>query len=146
VAATLILFAIAVITTLVAVVLFNARDVGTAWLRVTPAARPAAHRVSMNPLLRVPVVRELWWRRFPLLFWTLGFVALAAFSVSLLNATFELITNNPNVRGYLRNLSGDLHLVLLALIWFGFAQLLVSILAMVNVARWAGEDGSGSWK
>jgi ABC-2 type transport system permease protein len=143
VAATLILFAVAAVAIVLAVAMFNARDVGASWLRLTPAGRPAVQRVSVNPFLRVPVIRQLYWRRFALLFWIVGFVALAAFSVSLLNATFDLITKNPSAHGFLRNLSGDLHVVLLALIWFGFAQLLVSILAVVNVARWAGEDGNG---
>ena len=50
--------------------------------------------------------------------------------------------STPSLSPYLRGLSGNMHTVLLALIWLSFAQALVAIFAITVVSRWSGEDSS----
>jgi ABC-type transport system involved in multi-copper enzyme maturation permease subunit len=75
--------------------------------------------------------------------WTVSTAALAAFLVSLVGATVGLITKSAQLSGLLRGLPGDVHLVLLGVIWFTFAEAIIAVLSVTHVARWANEDGSG---
>ena len=53
------------------------------------------------------------------------------------------LRRRPSLSAYLRGLSGDIHTVLLALIWLSFAQALLAILAITTVSRWSSDDSSG---
>jgi ABC-type transport system involved in multi-copper enzyme maturation permease subunit len=67
----------------------------------------------------------------------------AAAVVLLVNATATFFATTPSLSSYLRGLAGNVHTVLLALIWLSFAQALVAILSITTVSRWSGDDSSG---
>ena len=69
--------------------------------------------------------------------------AAAGAVVLLVNITATFFASTPSLAPYLRGLPGDVHTVLLALIWLSFAQALIAIFAITSVSRWAGEDSSG---
>ncbi|MBV8301237.1 MAG: hypothetical protein JOY68_04885 [Candidatus Dormibacteraeota bacterium] len=141
--AILVLFAVAAIAAALAIWAFRRRDLDAALIQIGRAA-PAVHTMSSNPVLRVPVLRGLWQRRLSLTLWTLGSSALAAFVVAIINSAADLFTKTSSLAGFLRGLGGDIHVVLLGLIWFAFAQALFSVIAITYVWRWADDDSNGS--
>jgi putative exporter of polyketide antibiotics len=101
------------------------------------------HEPSVNPLLRLAVIRGLWIRRVGALGWTAGMAVTAASVVLLVNITATFFASTPTLSPYLRGLPGNVHTVLLALIWLSFAQALVAIFAITYVSRWSSDDSSG---
>ncbi|MBV8445621.1 MAG: hypothetical protein JOZ92_06865 [Candidatus Dormibacteraeota bacterium] len=142
-AATVILFAVALATAAGAAVVFNRRDIYAGLVRLRRGLR-VSRDMSHNPLLRLPLLRGLWAHRLALAAWTLGSAALAAFVVAIINSAADLFTKTSSLAGFLRGLGGDIHVVLLGLIWFAFAQALFSIIAITYVWRWADDDSNGS--
>lgn len=140
--AVLLLFAVAAITWGLAAVAFQRRDLDAGVFRVRRRAR-TAHAPARNPLLGTPVLRGLWQRRLSLSMWTLGCSALAAFIVAIINGAADLFTKTPSLQPFLRGLGGDVHVVLLGVIWFALVQLLLSIFAITHVWRWADDDSNG---
>jgi hypothetical protein len=67
----------------------------------------------------------------------------AAAVVLLVNATATFFATTPSLSTYLRGLAGNVHTVLLALIWLSFAQALLAILSITTVSRWSSDDSSG---
>jgi ABC-2 type transport system permease protein len=141
--ATVALLVVAVIAIALAALAFSRRDVGAGLVRFRPRVQGAVRAVSPNPLLRIPVIRGLWIRRIGSLLWVIGFAAAAALVVDIINLTATFFEKTPSLAPYLRNLSGDIHTVLLALIWFSIAQGVLAILSITTVSRWAGDDASG---
>jgi putative exporter of polyketide antibiotics len=141
--ATVVLFVVAVAATVLAAVMFARRDIGAGLVRLRPRVQARRPAVSRNPLLRIPVLRGLWIRRVGSLLWVVGFAAGAAVVVDVINLTASFFEKTPSLAPYLRNLSGDIHTVLLALIWFSIAQGVLAILSITSVSRWAGDDASG---
>ena len=141
--ASVLLFVVGALATITAAFAFARRDIGAGLIRSHAPPRPEVHVASRNPLLRVPVARGLWIRRFGALGWTLGMGATAASVVALVNITATFFASTPSLSPYLRGLPGDLQTVLLALIWLSFAQALLAIFAITTVARWASDDSSG---
>jgi ABC-2 type transport system permease protein len=141
--ATLALFVIAAITGVIAAGAFARRDIGSGLLRLRPTRRAPVYEAARNPLLRIPVLRGLWTRRIGSVLWIAG-VALGALAVvDIINLTADFFTKTPTLAPYLRDLPGDIHTVLLALIWFSIAQGVLAILAITHVSRWAADDSSG---
>ena len=71
----------------------------------------------------------------------------AAAVVLLVNVTATFFASTPTLSPYLRGLPGNVHTVLLALIWLSFAQALVAIFAIASVSRWSADDLSGdAWR
>jgi putative exporter of polyketide antibiotics len=141
--ATVLLFVVGVLATIVASVAFVRRDVGAGLIRVRRARGHDVHEVSSNPLLRIPIVRGLWIRRIGSLGWTVGMAVTAAVVVLLVNVTATFFASTPSLSPYLRGLPGAVNTVLLALIWLSFAQALVAIFAITSVSRWSSDDSSG---
>ena len=141
--ATIALFVVAAIATALAVYAFERRDIGAGVVRFRSRRMEASHSVSGNPLLRVPVVRGLWTRRVGSILWVVGFAAGAAATVDIINLTATFFEKTPSLAPFLRNLPGNIHNLLLALIWFSIAQGVLAILAITYVSRWAGDDSSG---
>jgi putative exporter of polyketide antibiotics len=141
--ATLLLFVVGAVATVVASVAFVRRDIGTGLIRPRHRETREVHDMSSNPLLRIPVVRGLWIRRVGAFAWTAGMAVTAASVVLLVNITATFFASTPTLSPYLRGLPGDVHTVLLALIWLSFAQALVAIYAITCVSRWSNEDSSG---
>ena len=141
--ATILLFVVAVAATVIAAAAFVRRDVGAGLIRPRPRRASDVHDASSNPLLRIPVLRGLWIRRAGGIGWTVGMGVTAAAVVLLVNATATFFASTPSLRPYLRGLGGDVHTVLLALIWLSFAQALLAILSITTVSRWSSDDSSG---
>jgi ABC-2 type transport system permease protein len=141
--ASLLLFVIGVLALIVAAFAFARRDIGAGLVRSRARLAAEVHQASRNPLLRIPIARGVWIRRFGSLGWTLGMGATAASVVLLVNITATFFASTPTLSPYLRGLPGPVHTVLLALIWLSFAQALLAIFAITSVARWAAEDASG---
>jgi ABC-2 type transport system permease protein len=141
--ATIALVAVAVITGAVATVAFTRRDIGSGLVRFRPRRQAPAYEAARNPLLRIPVLRGLWTRRIGSVLWIAGVAAGAVAVVDIINLTAEFFAKTPTLAPYLRDLPGDVHTVLLALIWFSVAQGVLAILAITYVSRWAADDSSG---
>jgi ABC-2 type transport system permease protein len=141
--ATLALLAIAAITGAIAAVAFTRRDIGSGLVRFRPTRQAPVYEAARNPLLRIPVLRGLWTRRIGTVLWIAGVAAGALAVVDIINLTADFFTKTPTLAPYLRNLPGDIHTVLLALIWFSIAQGVLAILAITYVSRWAADDSSG---
>jgi ABC-2 type transport system permease protein len=142
-AATILLFGVGVGATVAAAAAFVRRDLGSGLIRQRPRRAAEVHDASSNPLLRIPVLRGLWIRRGGALGWTVGMSVTAAAVVLLVNATATFFASTPSLSPYLRGLAGDVHTVLLALIWLSFAQALLAILSITTVSRWSSDDSSG---
>jgi ABC-2 type transport system permease protein len=141
--ATIALVLIAAVSGAVAAVAFTRRDIGSGLVRFRSRRRAPVYDAARNPLLRIPVVRGLWTRRVGSALWVAGVAAGAVAVVDIINLTADFFTKTPALAPYLRNLPGDVHTVLLALIWFSIAQGVLAILAIVYVSRWAADDSSG---
>jgi ABC-2 type transport system permease protein len=141
--ATLVLVVVAAITIAIAGVAFARRDLGSGLVRFRQRRRAPVYEAARNPLLRVPVLRGLWTRRIGSVLWVAGVAAGAVAVVDIINLTADFFTKTPTLVPYLRNLPGDVHTVLLALIWFSIAQGVLAVLAIISVSRWAADDSSG---
>jgi ABC-2 type transport system permease protein len=141
--ATILLFVVGAGATVVAAAAFVRRDVGSGLIRQRPRRVSEVHEPSANPLLRIPVLRGLWVRRVGAVGWTVGMGVTAAAVVLLVNVTATFFATTPSLSTYLRGLAGDVHTVLLALIWLSFAQALLAILSITTVSRWSSDDSSG---
>jgi ABC-2 type transport system permease protein len=142
-AATIALVVIAIVAVALSVLVFERRDIGAGAIRVRARGRGPSYTVSVNPLLRVPVARGLWNRRVGSTLWVIGFAAGAAAVVDIINLTATFFAKTPSLAPFLRALPGDIHTVLLALIWFSIAPGVLAIFAITYVSRWSGDDGSG---
>jgi putative exporter of polyketide antibiotics len=142
-AATVLLFVVAAAATVAASVGFVRRDVGAGLIHPRQRRKAEVHEPSVNPLLRLPVIRGLWIRRVGALGWTAGMAVTAASVVLLVNITATFFASTPTLSPYLRGLPGNVHTVLLALIWLSFAQALVAIFTITYVSRWSSDDSSG---
>ena len=142
-AATVLLFVVAAAATVAASVGFVRRDVGAGLIHPRQRRKAEVHEPTVNPLLRLPVIRGLWIRRVGALGWTAGMAVTAASVVLLVNITATFFASTPTLSPYLRGLPGNVHTVLLALIWLSFAQALVAIFAITYVSRWSSDDSSG---
>ncbi len=141
--ATILLFVVGAVAIVAASVAFVGRDIGVGLIRLQRRRAKEVHEASPNPLLRIPVVRGLWIRRIGSLAWTAGMAVTAAAVVLLVNITATFFASTPTLGPYLRGLPGDVHTVLLALIWLSFAQALVAVYAITSVSRWSADDSSG---
>jgi ABC-2 type transport system permease protein len=143
VAATIALLVIAAAAVAAAAAAFVRRDIGAGLVRPRHRHVDEVHDVATNPLLRIPVVRGLWIHRIGVIGWTAGMAVIAAAVVLLVNITATFFATTPTLSPYLRGLAGDVHTVLLGLIWLSFAQALVAIFAITSVSRWSSDDSSG---
>ncbi|HEV3234276.1 MAG TPA: ABC transporter permease subunit [Candidatus Dormibacteraeota bacterium] len=145
VAATAGLFGSAVVLAVLAAVLMQRRDLGSALIRRRPRTRPPVYRPDPNPLLRFPVVESLYEHRVGLLAWTLGTAIGAAYFASVGKQIVDLVTSTQgSLRAYLALVGHhDLYVSLTGFFWFGFFQLILAIYAITQVARWASEDNEG---
>jgi ABC-2 type transport system permease protein len=137
------LVVVAVVTTALAAVAFTRRDIGSGLFRLRPRRDAHVSDASRNPALRLPVLRGLWTRRVGSVLWIVGVGAGAATVVDIINLTATFFAKTPSLAPYLRHLAGDIHTVLLALIWFSVVQGILAILSITYVSRWANDDASG---
>ncbi|MDQ6773261.1 MAG: ABC transporter permease subunit [Candidatus Dormibacteraeota bacterium] len=142
VGATVLMAAAGALLLAVAALAFTHRDLGGVLFARRSRVQAAVHAPSRNPFLGLPVGGRLWEQRWGLLWWSLGFLVLAAFLVSLVNPAVDLFRTNPALAYFLRG-QGDPHVVFLGLYWFSIAALIISIYAIVQVSGWSAEDAEG---
>jgi len=142
--ATLLLLGVAVAAAALAAFAFRYRDVGSPLITLPTPTRSASYQMSRSPIWRVPVVRDLYERRFSLLVWTVGLSALGAVFVLLTKAIVKPLLAIPELAPYFALfVNGNIYASFLGFIWFGFAQLLMAGFAITQVARWSAEDSDG---
>jgi len=142
--ATLLLLGVAVAAAALAAFAFRYRDVGSPLITLPTPTRSASYQMSRSPVWRIPVVRDLYERRFSLLVWTVGLSALGAVFVLLTKAIVKPLLAIPELAPYFALfVNGNIYASFLGFIWFGFAQLLMAGFAITQVARWTAEDSDG---
>ena len=142
--ATLLLLGVAVAAAALAAFAFRYRDVGSPLITLPTPTRSASYQMSRSPVWRIPVVRDLYERRFSLLAWTVGLSALGAVFVLLTKAIVKPLLAIPELAPYFALfVNGNIYASFLGFIWFGFAQLLMAGFAITQVARWTAEDSDG---
>jgi polyether ionophore transport system permease protein len=144
VAATLLLLAIGLLTTAAAALAFALRDLGAPLVPIRLGrSRAAVHEASRNPLLRLPVVSEVWQWRWSLLFWIVGAAALAGLMDSVAKSTSDLIEHNAPLKALFNATHADPAVGMIAFGWFGIASIGLAVLAVIRTAAWSEEDRSG---
>ena len=144
VGATLLLLGIAVAAAVLAAFAFRYRDVGSPLISLPAPARRPSYEMSRSAVWRIPVLRDLYERRFSLLAWTAGLSALGAVFVLLTKAIVKPLLAIPELAPYFAIfVHGNIYASFLGYIWFGFAQLLMAGFAITQVARWTAEDSDG---
>jgi polyether ionophore transport system permease protein len=140
---TAVLLSITLACSLLALAAWQRRDLGTA-LITRRGGRSGRSRPQASPLLRLPVVASIYEQRMTLFVWLLGFVLIAIFLASLAGSSAEDLQAIPGLRPFLARLGrGDPRSAMLGFFWFDSASLLLSAFTVVQVSRWAGEDGDG---
>ncbi len=141
---TLVLLAIALLASALAALAFRFRDLGSPLIRFPAPSRPATYDMSRSRVWRMPIVRDLYERRFGILVWTAGLSALGALFVVLTKSIVQPLLAIPALAAYFAFfIKGDVYTSFLGFIWFGFAQLLMAAFAITQVARWSAEDSDG---
>ena len=143
--ATIVLVAIGVAGVGLSALAFSVRDLGAPVLsrpggsrHGRPARRDAAH----NPLLRVPVLSALWEQRWSLLGWMVGSFLLMALIGNVAQSGASLIEQTPSLKVWLQPGVAPFTAMVSAT-WGAMVGLVVAAYAIVETARWAGQDGSG---
>ena len=143
VAALAVLAAAALSLTAIATVMFMRRDVGSGWFSRRGVETPS-YTASHNPLLKMPVLSEIYEQRASLALWGAVIVTLSAFIGSLTKSAADFIQEIPAFEVY-RALLGveNVHEALLGASGFGLMQLILAGFAITTVARWASDDADG---
>ena len=128
-----------------AIALFVLRDLESAALRPPAGSRPPRHLPSANPLLRIPVVAELYDQRIGLSAWIAGTALAAVFITSIAAQTGDFISSAPGMAAYAAALGGSAQLTraIIGSIDYAITASLLSIYALTVVARWAADDQEG---
>ncbi len=143
--ATLVLIAIGVVGVGLGAFAFSVRDLGAAIpgrLGRSRRGRPARREAAGNPLLWVPVLSTLWEQRWSLLGWMVGSFLLMALIGDIAKSGANLIEQTPSLRVWLQPGVAPFT-ALVAATWGSLVGLVVAAYAIVQAARWAGQDGSG---
>ncbi len=141
--AALLLFAAALVG--LAALLFSRRDIGAAAFRPPVAERPPRYLPSANPLLRVPVLADLFTQRVGLVAWVCGLVLFALFMTSIAGQTGEFMAKTPGLAGYLAAIGGTRGVTraVIGSADYSITLALLAAYALTLVARWAADDQEG---
>lgn len=144
-AATGALIVISVALVGLAALLFAQRDIGAAALRPPATSRPPRYLPSANPLLRIPVVADLYVQRIGLLGWVAGLVIFALFMTSIAGQVGEFIAKSPGMAGYAAAIGGGggITRAVIGSVDYSITLALLAIYAVTTVARWAADDAEG---
>lgn len=142
--ATGVLIAIGVVGVGLSALAFTFRDLGAPLLRRAGArrGRPARRTASGNPLLRIPVLSTIWEHRWSLLGWMVASFLLMALIGGVAKSGASLIEQTPSLRVLLQPGVAPFTAMVSAT-WGSLVGLVVAGYAIVETARWAGQDGSG---
>lgn len=137
------LAALAAVLIFVAALMFNRRDLGEALLR-----RRAGGELVTSPeglrWFRLPVIGSLYEQRNALALWIAGTCALAAYFTTTAPSLVESLQGVTSLQSYLRAVSeGNIQRSIIGLFLLGTMQLVLALLAITFVARWAREDKQG---
>ncbi len=143
-AATISLYAIAVALVVIAAASFRRRDLYSAFARWPARVRGVSREPSNNPLLRFPVLRELWEQRVGLAGWVLGSMVGAGLVVSLARGAGKLLRSSPSFSGYIRAAgTSSAATAVVSSIWLSIAAMIGAAYAIASVSHWASEDSGG---
>ena len=143
--ATIVLVAIGVAGIGLAALAFSVRDLGAAIVGRVGGSRldrPARRDAARNPLLRIPILSSLWEQRWSLLGWMVGSFLLMALIGDIAKSGASLIEQTPSLKVWLQPGVAPFT-ALVAATWGSLVGLVVAGYAIVETARWAGQDGSG---
>ena len=142
--ATLTMVGIALLAAAAAAVLFESRDLGSAFLRWPARHRPVSYEPSLSLVWRIAVVRGLYERRVGLAMWAAGLAAVGGLFVSLTKTVIQPLLSIPALTHFFGGfVGGQLYTSFLGYFWLSFAQLLVAGFAIAQVASWSAEDSDG---
>jgi ABC-2 type transport system permease protein len=156
--AMLVMLALCVLLSGVAVWIFTWRDVGgivraPAWLRLPQrAVRPEATLPVNNWSLRSIYARSLQTILFPTFWWALGFVAFSAWMVVIVrqieSTLASFATNSPFIKGFVTSLSGSDAVTNATLLgaMFTFLPLLLMAYAVTQASKWPADEENGRYE
>jgi ABC-2 type transport system permease protein len=128
-----------------AAVLFVRRDIGAAALRRPAASRPPHYLPSANPLLRIPVVADLYMQRIGLFAWVASLVIFGLFMTSIAGQVGEFIAKTPGMAAYAAAIGGQSGITraVIGSVDYSITLALLAVYAVTMVARWAADDQEG---
>jgi ABC-2 type transport system permease protein len=142
--ATLALYLTAAVLIALAAAAFRGRDLMGGLLRGRVSATPVVRSPSENPLLRLPVLRNLWQLRIGLIGWVVGTMIGAGLIVSLAHSTGKLLAS---VSGFNRFVQAagttSAATAVVSSVWLSIAALIVAAYAINQTSHWAAEDAEG---
>ncbi len=142
--ATVVLFVIGLALAGVAAAAFIRRDLGSPLFRRRVRAGPPSLTPAPNPLLRLPVVRDVYDQRIALTAWLIGVAAMAVLFASIARPTVDLMRSTPGLQAYLALIGGgNLYQAMIGFFWFGTLQLLLAVYVITHVARWSADEAEG---
>ena len=144
-AATAVLVVLTVALVGLASYLFVRRDIGAAALRRPAASRPPHYLPSANPLLRVPVLADLYMQRIGLLAWVASLAILGLFLTSIAGQVGEFIAKTPGMAAYAAAIGGSSGITraVIGSVDYSITLALIAVYAVTVVARWAADDQEG---
>ena len=136
---------LAVALTGLAVVLFARRDIGAAAIRPPLSSRPPRFTASRNPLLRIPVLSDLYIQRVGLVAWVAAPAILAVFNTSVAGQVGRFLTRTPGMTRYVAAIGGAAQIsrTVIGSVAYSLTLALVAAYALTLVARWSADDQEG---
>jgi ABC-2 type transport system permease protein len=125
--------------------LMDSRDLGASIFTRRSSVAAMTVRPSHNPLLRIPVLTELYQQRIGILVWA-GGSAVAAAYIGAAGHTLvdDLTKGSTTFKGYLTVVGhGNPYVALTGYFWFSFFLAGLSAFAITQVARWSADDNEG---
>ncbi len=143
--ATAVLAVLAAGLTGLAVVIFARRDIGAAAIRPPVGSRPPRSTASRNPLLRIPVLSDLYIQRVGLLAWVAALAILAVFTTSIAGQVGEFLAKTPGMARYVAAIGGAAQIsrTVIGSVAYSLTLALLAAYALTLVARWAADDQEG---
>ena len=142
--ATVVLFAMALALLGVAAAAFIRRDLGSPLFRRRVRTAPPSLTPAPNPLLRIPVLRDVYDQRIALTAWLIGVAAMAVLFASVARPTVDVMRSTPGLQAYLALMGGgNPYQAMIGFFWFGTLQLLLAVYVITHVARWSADEAEG---
>lgn len=143
-AATLAMFAFALVFIVLAAVAFERRDLGSPLVRGRTSSGQRITRPARNPLWRLPVLAPIWQQRVWIAGWAAGLAVVAYFIVSLTKTIVDSMASGPPLmRLYLERAGLSGYSAFVGVIWFSILILLLSLYTVAQVAGWSADDAEG---
>ena len=143
--ATAALAVLAVALTSLAVLLFARRDIGAGAIRTPARSRPPRSNAALNPLLRIPVLADLYIQRVGLVAWVAALALLAVFYTSIAGQVGEFLAKTPGMAAYVAAIGGAAQITrtVIGSIAYSMTLAFLAAYALTLVARWAADDQEG---